>query len=167
MYFHILSRKDLLTGVVCWGPDAPRVQGLLLVWRKQWAWGGRTQKAERRWVTVCSGGLQVVGTSHCCSSNIKTENPSRETGMIKAVQKCRCLSGFPGSVEASKHISLLVLAAVGKQKPSAFRLSGARSRLSLGSASPAVPRGGHTSRLCPKEQPVCSCAAAFSKDIGC
>lgn len=48
----------------------------------------------------------VGGTSHCCSSNIKPENPSRETGMIKAVQKCRCLSGFPGSVEASKHISL-------------------------------------------------------------
>lgn len=112
-------------------------------------------------------GLQVGGTSHCCSSNIKTENPSRETGMIKAVQKCRCLSGFPGSVEASKHISLLVLAAVGKQKPSAFRLSGARSRLSPGSASPAVPRGEHASRLCPKEQPACFCAAAFSKDIGC
>lgn len=114
----------------------------------------------------------VGGTSHCCSSNIKPENPSRETGMIKAVQKCRCLSGFPGSVEASKHKTHLPacapgLSAVGKQKPSAFRLSGARSRLSPGSASPAVPRGGHALRLCPKEQSACFCAAAFSKDIEC
>lgn len=83
----------------------------------------------------------VGGTSHCCSSNIKPENPSRETGMIKAVQKCRCLSGFPGSVEASKHISLLVLPA---SQP-----WGSRSRLLSGSQVPAP--------VCPQGQQVQQC----------
>lgn len=98
-----------------------------------------TPRRQKEDGSQCARG--VGGTSHCCSSNIKPENPSREMGMIKAVQKCRCLSGFPGSVEASKHISLLVL-------PSS-QPWGSRSRLLSGSQVPAP--------VCPQGQQVQQC----------